>query len=176
MCARRAGSERGVTLVELLLAIAVLGIALASVFTVFVVTTQHSADPLARQQAQLIAETYLDEILLKRFYDPDTNTVCPALEVSRGAYDNVCDYRNINEAPTDQFGTPITELAAYNVVVTVTRDGTALLNGVDNTGAIRVLLVTVTVSGPNSTSITLNGYRLNYECNLPTDPECKPET
>lgn len=173
MCARP--FERGVTLLELVLAIAVIGIALASILSVFTVTAQHSADPMARQQAQLVAETYLDEILIKRFYDPDTNTVCPALEATRGEYDNVCDYRSINEAPTDQFGTPIGALSAYNVAVSVTRDGTVSLNGIDNTGAIRVILVTVTVSGPNDTSITLNGYRTNYECNLAADPECKPE-
>ena len=181
MCIRPA--QRGVTLLELILAMVIVGISIAGVMTVFVITTQHSADPMARQQAQLIAEAYLDEILLKRFYDPDDplNRVCPANEGSRSLYDNVCDYNGLNQAPTDQFGSAIAALAAYNVQVTVNiaappTVGAPDLNGINNTGVIRVMQVTVTVTGPNNTAVTLDAYRTNYECNTVGDPECKPAT
>ena len=143
--------------------------------SVIVVTTQHSADPMARQQAQLIAESYLDEILIKKFYDPDTNNVCPGAAEARTAFDNVCDYHGLNQVPTNQFGTAIAGLSAYNVQVSVTTSGVSL-NGVDNTSVIRILLVTVTVTGPNNTSVTLNAYRTNYQCNTTGDAECKPAT
>jgi MSHA pilin protein MshD len=166
---------RGFSLIELILGITVIGISVAAVLSVFIVTTQHSADPMARQQAQLIAESYLDEILIKKFYDPDTNNVCPAAAEARSAYDNVCDYHGLNQATTDQFGNAITALSAYNVQVSVTSSGVSL-NGIDNTSVIRILLVTVTVTGPNSTSVTLHAYRTNYQCNASGDTECKPAT
>jgi MSHA pilin protein MshD len=163
----------GFTLIEVIIAIVVVGVSLAAVMSVFIVTSQHSADPMERQQAQMIAEAYLDEILLKRFYDPDTGTICPSPEGSRSAFDNVCDYNNIlNQAPADQTGVAISELSSYKVSVSVD-SGSVDLNGVNNTGVTRVLLVTVTVTGPNNTSVTLASYRTNYECNTAGDPECK---
>ena len=157
-----------------MLAIAVMGIALAGAVALFSVTARHSADPMVQQQAQLIAEAYLDEILIKRFYDPDTGTVCTGtVEVSRSIYDNVCDYNGLSEAPRTQFTPAIAALSAYNVQVTVANAGVAL-NGVDNAGAVRVLRVDVTVTGPGSNSATLSGYRTNYECNTAGDAECKP--
>src|SRR5262245_49357798 len=122
---------RGFSLIELILGITVIGVSVAAVLSVFIVTSQHSADPMARQQAQLIAEAYLDEILIKNFYDPDTNNVCPAPEGSRSSYDNVCDYHGISQAPTDQFGNAISGLSTYNVAVSVTTSGVSL-NGIDN--------------------------------------------
>lgn len=186
MFTRPVRARRGFSLVELVMAIAVMGIALAGAVAIFATTARHSADPMIQQQAQLIAEAYLDEILIKRFYDPDTNTVCTGTTAgeTRQTYDNVCDYHNINgdagpagEAPRNQLGTPITELSAYNVEVTVDNGTGVSLNGITNTlgpTVTRVLLVTITVTGPNNTTLTLNGYRTNYECNASGEPECKP--
>ena len=108
----------GFSLFELVIAITIVSVAIAGVMSVFVVTTQHSADPMARQQAQLIAEAYLDEILLKRFYDPDTNNVCPTAVETRGTYDNVCDYSGLVQSPPqDQFGNAT--VSGFTVSVTV---------------------------------------------------------
>ena len=179
MCTRRARKELGVTLLELVIAIAIIGIALAGTVSVFVVTTQHSADPMAQEQAQLIAEAYLDEILLKKFYDPDTGTVCTGTTggETRATYDNVCDYNGLSQLPTDQFGTAISGLSSYNVAVSVVNSGVTL-GTINNTGAIRVLRVDVTVSLQGTPAVVLSAYRTNYACN-PTgtaaqQAECKP--
>jgi len=178
MCTRQARKELGVTLLELVIAIAIVGIALAGAVSVFVVTTQHSADPMAQEQAQLIAEAYLDEILLKKFYDPDTGTVCTGTTggETRATYDNVCDYNGLSEAPTNQFGAAI-GLPSYNVAVSVVNSGVTL-GTINNTGAIRVLRVDVTVNLQGAPSVVLSAYRTNYACNPAgtaiQQAECKP--
>lgn len=179
MCTSRTHRQIGVTLIELVIAIAIVGIALAGAVSVFVVTTQHSADPMAQEQAQLIAEAYLDEILLKKFYDPDTGTVCTGTTggETRATYDNVCDYNGLTEQPKDQFGNSLLPLAAYSVRVDVVNSGVTL-GAIDNIGAIRVLRVDVTVSLQGIPAVVLSAYRTNYACNPTGTPiqqgECKP--
>lgn len=174
------------------MAMMVIGIAMAGMLSVFVVTSSKSADPMMRAQAQLIAESYLEEILLKRFYDPDTDTVCPTAaadgDALRSQYDNVCDFDRTGVGVTDnppknQLGTSISPaLNGYAVTVLVTRTasptaGFVTLNGlVNNTGptVIRVLRVDVTVNGPGAAKAAVTGYRTNYNCNASGNPECKP--
>lgn len=177
MSASPVRAQRGFSLVELVMAISVMGIALAGAVAIFATTARQSANPMVQAQAQLIAEAYLDEILIKRFYDPESLNVCPAAEVGgRGAYDNVCDYNGLVGTPQDQLGTPIAALSAYTVQVTVDNAGVSL-NGLNNTAPtaqIRVLLVSVTVTGPGSVGVVLSGYRTNYACNTTGDPGCVP--
>lgn len=166
----------GVTLVELIVFIVIVGIAVAGILMVMTTTTQRSADPMIRQQAILIAESYLEEILHKRFRDASPSlatTICPAPEIAgRAAYDNVCDYHNLNDnaGAVDQLGNAVTGLTAYNVSVTVTGtvgDGTAL-NNINNTSALRVLRVDVEVTHDDlpDFQVRLTGYRTNYYCSV----------
>jgi MSHA pilin protein MshD len=186
---RRAGRARGVTLVELIVAIAVIGVGVAGILAVMDVTTRRSADPMIMQQAQLIAESYLEEILLKKFVDPDTDTVCPAAEAGRAGYDNVCDYHGLNNnaGAIDQLGNPVTGLERYNVAVTVLPNAAATsaavnLGGLSNdygSGYIRLLQVTVVVTHDDfpAVSVTLTGYRTNYTCNATIAVgQCRPLT
>jgi len=161
MRTRSCRRSAGVTLVELLIAIVIVSIALLSVMSVFVVTTQHSADPMLRVQAQILGEGYLDEILLKKFYDPTTNKVCPAGAASHA--DFVCGYNGLVETP----------ITGYSVSVSVTSAG-ATLGSLNNASVIRVLKVDVTVTSPDTATTTLTGYRANYECNASGDPGCIP--
>jgi prepilin-type N-terminal cleavage/methylation domain-containing protein len=69
---KRGAGTRGVTLVELIVAIAIIGTGVAGILAVMEATTRRSADPMILQQAQLIGESYLEEILQKKFYDPDS--------------------------------------------------------------------------------------------------------
>lgn len=177
---RRHAGMAGVTLVEMVMYIAIVSIGVAGILSVMTYTTRYSADPMIEQQALLIAESYMEEILHKRFTDPSAGVtqVCPTAlpykEASRASYDNVCDYHNLNDnvGAVDQLGNTITGLTAYNVSVSVTGDvGDALALGptvsqITNTGALRVLRVDVEVTNDDVPDFTLRltGYRTNYYC------------
>jgi MSHA pilin protein MshD len=70
--------QRGVTLVELILFIVIVGIALGGIITVMNLSTRGSADPVRRKQALIIAEGLLEEVELAKFSycdpaDPDAS-------------------------------------------------------------------------------------------------------
>jgi MSHA pilin protein MshD len=165
----------GVTLIELIVALVIVGIAVAGVVTVYVNTVRRSADPMVQQQAQFLAEAYLEEILLKRFFDPETGLVCSgALEAGRALFDNVCDYNGLSDSPPqNQLGGALAGLTGYTVNVSVDSSGAVDLNGLNNAPAIRVLRVDVTVIGPNNVVSTLSGYRTNYNCEAAANPGCR---
>ncbi|MDH4285372.1 MAG: prepilin-type N-terminal cleavage/methylation domain-containing protein, partial [Gallionellaceae bacterium] len=66
-------SQRGISLIELIMFIVIVGIALAGVLLVMNKVTASSADPLVRKQALAIAESLLEEVELMpfTFCDPD---------------------------------------------------------------------------------------------------------
>ena len=78
MCTREA--QRGLSLIELIIFIVVVGIALAGVLLVMNQTISHSSDPLVRKQVLAIAEALLEEVELMPFTycDPDDANVTTA--------------------------------------------------------------------------------------------------
>ena len=143
---------RGVTLVELIVSIVVIGTALAGVLMVIVRNTSASADPLIWHQAVIVGEAYLEEILTKNF-------TADGVEASRDLYDDVMDYNGLTDSPPrDQNGTAIAALAGYTVNVQV---ATEALNDITlaSGNAVRV---EVTVTMPTGGSVVVSGYRTNY--------------
>ncbi|HAQ85910.1 MAG TPA: prepilin-type cleavage/methylation domain-containing protein [Pseudomonas sp.] len=142
--------QRGMTLVELVITIVIIGIAAAALFTAMASITARSADPLLRQQSLAIAEAYLEEIELQAFATQANAACSPA----RACFNDVRDYAGISEAPHDAFGTAIADLAAYNVAVTV--------NGPDAWSGVQALHVDVRVTDPAGATLQLSGYRTCY--------------
>lgn len=145
---------RGVTLVELVVAIVIIGVALAGVLAVFIRNTSASADPLIWHQATAIAEAYLEEALTKNFTDPDGTNVGE----TRATYDDVLDYNFTDVGARDQNGSQINGLGGYTVQVQAVAD---VLNGILNTDAIRVT-VTVTPTIAASSTVVISGYHTDY--------------
>ena len=120
--------EHGTTLIELVVSLLVIAIAITGTLIAVSRATLHSADPAIEYQASAIAKAYLEEILLKPYFDPDLGAgggACPLPEASRDLYDNVCDYAGTDDmGAEDQDATPVPGLGAYRVRVTVATGAT----------------------------------------------------
>lgn len=150
--------QRGMTLVELVIAIVIVGIAAAALYGAMASIGGRSADPLLRQQSLALAEAYLEEILLQEFLDPATATACPAAPALRQEYDNVCDYAGlVDNGARNAYDEALAGLGDYRVSVAVTPTA---WNGL---AAGDVLYVQVTVRDPAGQELRLGGYRVRHD-------------
>lgn len=162
---------KGVTLIELVIAIVVMSVALVGMLSTFGGNMSRSADPLWRNKAIKISQIYLDEILSKRYDEntpvggvPAATTLsCGSLgtdtgESSSALYDDVDDYHGYSGAPVGTSGALDSSYDNYTVSIVVTCDGTnASVVGNDNAKKIAV-----TVTPPGQSAITFYAYRGNY--------------
>jgi MSHA pilin protein MshD len=144
------GNNRGFTLVELIISMVVVSIALGGVLMVMNYTVQRSADPMLQHQALAVAESYLEEILLRPYNDAP-----PDGETDRNLFDDVDDYDGLeDEGAYDQNGDAIIPgLESYDVSVAVA-DWTP--NGIAGKR------VTVTVTDPAGNNLSLSGFKADY--------------
>jgi MSHA pilin protein MshD len=179
----RRAAARGLSLVELLIFIVVVGSALAGVLQVFLQSTVGSADPMLRRQALSIAESLLEEVMLMPFTfcgsnDPNVETATSTAGCSSGAdaigpeagetrftspqFDNVNDYHGYSmNGIVDITHTAVSGLGAYSASVNVSPAALGTIAA----GSGDALRVTVTVTGPGGTSIALDGYRTRHAPN-----------
>ena len=149
---RCATAARGLTLVELVIAIVIISIAVTGVLLAFTQMVARSADPMIDVQASAIAEAYMDEILAR--------PVCGG--PAGGTRDNfacVENYYGLSQAPRNQLNHVIPELAAYTVAVAVAA-GSGGSMGI--AGAANIAPVQVTVSHTSGRSLVLRGHRTKY--------------
>lgn len=151
--------DGGFSLIETIIFIIIVSVALAGVLAVMNFTTKHSADPLIRKQEIAIAESLLEEITSQNFTPGGFSGA--ATQANRPYFDDVGDYAGfttIGIYPLDS-SVLVPGLSAYSIApVTVT---TANLGPAANL-VTNAKLITVTVSGPDGTSVSLSGYRTGY--------------
>lgn len=145
-------ARQGMTLIEALLAIVVLGVGLTGILLAFNTVVRASADPVVSKQLLAIAQELQEEIQHKPY--PAEPNVAPS-GCARDTFNDVADYHGYASSASicAVDGTLITALAGYSVTVSV---ATATLSGV---GAAK--RITVTVSR-GSASLALVGWRTDY--------------
>lgn len=140
--------QRGFTLIELIIFIVVVSVGLAGILLVINTVVKSSADPMVRKQAIAIAESLLEEIVLKDYANPVDGDVGAV----RATFDDVSQYQGYTSVGIkDPLGVAVTSLSSYNIFPAVTVADTTL-------GGVTVKIITVSVSGPHGT-ISLTGYR-----------------
>jgi MSHA pilin protein MshD len=181
--AGRRAWARGLTMIELVIFMIVLSAALAGVLRVFMQATVASADPALARQALAVAESLLEEVQLMPFTFCDGDDInvtsasstlgCAGLAEAAGAeagegryatpqFDHVNDYHGLSMAGiNDISGSAVAGLSGYNASVTV---AAAALGSIAAPSG-DALRITVTVTGPGGTSVTLDGYRARYAPN-----------
>jgi MSHA pilin protein MshD len=180
MCAlREARRESGVTLIELIMFIVVVGVAAAGVVGVIGYATRASVDPMIQKQALAIAEAVLEEVQLMPFTycDPDDPQAATAQSAVVGATGcSVGGVEGLGAEGAAPFGpetrisatTPFDNVNDYNgftmaggivdiagnpipipELALYTASVTVATQGLGGIGASEALLVTVTVTHPN---------------------------
>lgn len=134
---------RGMTLIELVIAIAVVGIAVSSVLGMMSAQATRSAEAMIREQATAVASAYLNEIVQKN--SAITPNCC-----GRATFNDIRDYISPARPVLDQWGTPVAGLNQFRVAVAVTPSA---LNG------IPAWFVNVTVTHSSGVSVLISGYR-----------------
>lgn len=140
--------QQGVSLIELIVFIIVVGIASGALFKVYNYSVSRNADPIIQVRALELAQTRLDEVLALK-YDANTPTGgIPACGTTGAAacdntpdanMNDVDDFNNISDTPYTGYTRTVTVATANNLK-----------------------LITVTVTAPKSYSIRLAAYRANF--------------
>lgn len=157
-------TQRGVTLIELVVSIVVLSIAAVGIYSTMGFINKTSPDAMLRSQAISIATAYIEEIQSKPFLDPTTNTWCGgAAPGTRAAYDDICDYQNLADNTVRDFnGSPVTELSDYQVAVVISSNAAVLLNGLTGGVTPNLARIDITVTDVRGFELNLSSYRTRY--------------
>lgn len=164
-------SQAGVTLVELVITIVVVGIALSALISALTTGITNSTIPLWESKALTLSQAYLDEISAMRFDDQtpvgggevDAGVSPCSLSTegqSRASFDDVDDYNGVSDTPPILIDSTIdmAEYASYQVDVFVVCAGSELGLSTNNLAK----RITVTVQTPTGDSRSVAIYKGNF--------------
>lgn len=170
--------QRGLTLIELIIFIIIVGVAVVGILQVITLNTGRSADPVRRKQAIAIAEGLLEEVRLASFTwcdgdDPKVEEAtdasqCTVVESVGPESGNSRPFDNVNDYVT-AYGVPLAYNAdvvndgyppGYTATVTVSQHAALGPAGVQ-IPADAALLITVTVAY-DTDRVTLDSIRTRF--------------
>lgn len=145
-------AQRGFTIIEMVVAIVVIGVGVAGLLSAFSISVRNSADPMQVKQSQVVADEIMEEILLKPYSSTATSA---SVGCARNQYYDVAAYNGYTTTGKicDVDGVAIAALNGYSLKVDVVAN---TLNGVT---AARKITVTVTKGADN---YILVGWRTDY--------------
>ena len=170
--------DGGFTLIELVVAMLILSIAGLGVTYALSLGLRHQSDALWQSKAVALGESYLEEILARRYDEhapvggvppcSPATTACSAAGAfndgeARAAFDDVDDYDGIVEQPPlDANGNARTGYDSYRVTVAVAYPTAAQIAAFGLDDGTDAKLVTVTVSTPEGGSMSFGAVRGNF--------------
>ncbi|MGZ8232065.1 MULTISPECIES: type IV pilus modification PilV family protein [Methylobacter] len=182
--------QNGITLIELVIFMVIVGVAMTGIISSINFNVQHSADPVVKKQALAIAEALLEEIELMPFTicdpdDPNVTTATTAAGCTGGA-DGANDESRLvlgqlgPEAGETRYVAPffdnVSDYNGFNMAAGAIKDianndldldgyaavVTVVNKALNGIAAADSLSITVTVTGPLDTTVVLEGYRTRY--------------
>ena len=166
-----ASKQAGVTLIELIITIVVLGIALSALVSALSQGIAQSSAPIWEGKALELQQAYLDEILGMNFDDTTPSGGGEVLAVNapctlsnegqtRAQFDDVDDYHNVIDAPPVLIESAIdmSEYAQYRASIVVACAGTEL--GLSENRLAKRIVVTITAPGGENRSVAV--YKGNF--------------
>jgi len=167
----------GATLIELIVAIVIMGIALVSLALAISLSTARSADSFWQVKVVELGQAYMEEILARRFDEATPiggvpacepgGTACTGIGIDGGEtrplFDDVDDYDGVNDSPPkDAEGNDRPNYIGYRVQVSVAYVDAAEQAAYSLDGAYDAKLITVTVSHPTGNALVFSAYKGNY--------------
>ena len=165
-------SQKGATLVELVMTIVIISVAIAGVVGAFSLIAGRSADPLNQTRAVALAQLYMDEILAKQFADAspvgggevdsinaDCASIGPEGTETRSLFNDVDDYATLNNAvPQNSEEQGLNGYGGFQVSVSVLCDGTKVNLAQD----YQAKRINITITGPSGNNFLFSAYRGNF--------------
>lgn len=168
----------GFTLIELVVTMLIISIAALGVMYTLGLGLRHQSDALWQPKAVALAESYMEEILARRYDEQSplggvppcstTSTSCSASGAFndgeiRSEFDDVDDYDGLTEQPPrDVYGNPRPDYDSYRVVVSVEYANGVQVAALGMDAVTDAKLVTVSVSTPEGGSMTFGAFRGNF--------------
>jgi MSHA pilin protein MshD len=162
VCLHSRRSQRGVTLVELVMFVLIVGIAVSSVLGTLAFAGGRSGDALVQRQSLAVAESLLQEIAAQPFtaLSPDGSPEAIGPEAGEARSSSTTPFNHVNDYHGYTMngivaldGSAIAGLENYSASVSITAQA------LGNIAAGEGLLIRVTVTGPGGTPVTLTGFR-----------------
>lgn len=163
--------QKGVTLVELIITIVIIGIAMSALVSALTTGISRSAQPMLEGKALELSQAYLDEIQAMRFDDQSAiggGSVLAASNPctisnesqSRTMFDDVDDYHGVNDSPPVLIESSIdmSAYANYQVLISVACAGTEL--GLAANELVKRINVTVVLPSGESRDVAI--YKGNF--------------
>ena len=184
-------NQRGLTLIEMVITIVILAISLIAITSILSSGTGRSADITLELKSAALAQSYLDEILGKRFDEnshprgiPPCRSNCTLIGSfgpdgeTRDQFDDVDDYDGLDEGEgqlislQDASGLPRTGYDNFRVRVSVrymdvatsgTEENLAVAaNDLDDNEDAKVITVTVNFLNSGAEGIKYSAYKANF--------------
>ncbi len=150
--------NKGFSLVELIVAMAIISITVVAMLELFKVNIVNSADPMIRKQLISVSESLMEEVLSKDFTKQVDGYSGALTAANRSSFDTVTDYNGLSISPIKGInGATLSSLSGYSAAIAVEP---AVLGSLVSSDTY---MVTITVNGPASKIFVLRGFRVNYE-------------